>query len=204
MAKHEDWELQLAPLVSTSDLLDVFDIEGSVLAGVKLRSGAQVPVSRGKSESVTQAAVEASYIDVASRKGAKEHIEVRSYPMDAIGARKCLREAVILRRTALCAEPPLPQFRRGLSHLITPLGIWTTEKTSFLHVRQRSYTTFDALLRYSSTKKSLLALDFDTSPPRTFPRAFCAPTSLLLAPFCAYPFAALVYYAFRSLCLAEK
>jgi len=138
MSQPEDWELQLAPLVNTSDLLSVFEPENGVLAGVTLKashSSVQPKASRAANEAATVSASEAVYHNAATSKITKERVEILSYPMNGVGARKCLREAVMLKRPSLCGESPSPAVRRGLQHIISPLGIWTTAKTSFLHVR---------------------------------------------------------------------
>lgn len=138
MAKPEDWELQLVPLIQTVDLLDVFEIEGSTLAGVSQREDAEGSVAQNKEgvrDDATKSGPEAPIIDMAVRKATLEKVQIRSYPMEARGAVRCLREAIFLRKNGLTAETAPPQFWRGLSHFIAPLGIWTSDKTSHLHVR---------------------------------------------------------------------
>ena len=142
MAKPEDWELQLVPLIQTVDLLDVFEIQGSTLAGVSQREGVEGSVSQGNGgarDSSTKGEPDGPIIDMAVRKATHERVQIRSYPMEARGAVRCLREAIFLRKNGLTMETAPPQFRRALSHFIAPLGIWTSDKTSHLHVRLPEY-----------------------------------------------------------------
>ena len=134
----------MAPLIRTADLLSVFEPDNGVLAGITLKSAhgpAQKRSSRAANDSATASPPEAVYRNGAINKATQDRVEILSYPMNGIGARKCLREAVLLKRPSLCAEHQPPAIRRGLQHLISPLGIWTTAETSFLHVREARYLT---------------------------------------------------------------
>lgn len=142
MAKHEAWELELAPLMQMDDLLDVYDIEGSSLAGVPQRDGEGTSASQVRDalrDAATKSDPEAPFIDMAVRKATHERVQIRSYPVDAQGAARCLREAIFLRKNGLTLETAPSQFRRALSHFIQPIGVWTSDKSSHLHVRLPDY-----------------------------------------------------------------
>lgn len=139
MSHPENWELQLAPLINTADLLSVFEPDNGVLAGITMKSAHSSPQprsSRTSNESATALLPDAVYRNGATNKATKDRVEIISYPMNGAGAKKCLREAVMLKRPSLCAEHQTSATRRGLQHIISPLGIWTTAETSLLHVRR--------------------------------------------------------------------
>lgn len=143
MAQTQNWELQLAALVNTSDLLNFFEPENGILAGIKLKTTQQTQAHRtkfGATDSAVTLTAEVLHRDRAVRKNTKEAVEIFSYPMDASGAKRCMREAVLLKRAAMAADQNSPSIRRGLRHLIAPIGIWTTQETSFLHVRSRFFS----------------------------------------------------------------
>lgn len=138
MSSAASWELQLAPLINTADLLTEFEPDNAVLAGFKLQHGAVSQSGRGNilnPQSSQTSPSSTLYEDKATRKINKERVTIYSYPMDADGASRCLREATFLKRPQLWSEPTSLVNQRRLSHIVTPLGVWTTAETSYLHVR---------------------------------------------------------------------
>lgn len=168
MAKHEAWELELVPLMQVDDLLDVFEVEGHTLAGVPQREGEEASDAQNKVTSrdpATKSDPEAPIIDMAVRKATQSRVQIRSYPMDARGASRCLREATFLRKSALNTDTAPPQFRRALSHFIHPLGVWTSSNSTYLHVRTPTHTASSSK---RCCRKSKFALEELPRPKNVF------------------------------------
>lgn len=153
----DDWELQLAIMLEPTELLVDILPDHDIIAASRIQLQGTPSSSPSGSPSKTRTTVlshSSSNPSLASpehsskqkHNGYKvggtcqstgERVQILSYDLDAEGAKKCMREGVLLKRRSLLHGKALtPSLQLGLSNTVLPIGIWMSKFSTKLYVRQ--------------------------------------------------------------------